>query len=90
MRLENRAPYFLVNQIITLRAEAWECGACATADDWFACVVTTLGYNLKNIYLRSRIAQCIFLHNLQFYYTFVIARLEEPWQSKKPMAKIPK
>ena len=63
MRLENRAPYFLVNQSIIFRAEAWECGACATADDWFAGVVATLGYNLVNIHLRSRIAQNIFLHN---------------------------
>ena len=63
MRLENRAPYFLVNQIIALRAEAWECGTCATADDWFADVVATLGNNLVNIHFGSRIAQYVFLHN---------------------------
>ena len=54
---------FLVNQRIILRAKAWECGACATADDWFAGGVAALGYNLKNVYFRSRIAQNIFLHS---------------------------
>ena len=79
----------LVNQTIFLRAEAWECGACATTDDWFAYVVTALGYNLKNVYLWSSVAQNIFLHNVfEFYLIFVIARLEKPWQSiKKLMAK---
>ena len=54
---------FLVNQIVALRAEAWERGACATTDDWFAGCVTALGYNLKYVNHRSRIAQNIFLHN---------------------------
>ena len=83
-RKEARLPeplLLLVNQVIVLRAVAWECDTCAT-DDWFAYVVATLGYNLKNIQLWSRIAQNIFLHNtFEFYLTFVIARLEEPWQS---------
>ena len=61
---KSRAPFLLVNQLIALRAEAWECGACATADDWFADVVTTLGNNLKNVYLWSSVAQNIFLHNV--------------------------
>ena len=47
---------FLVNKVILLAAEAWEGSSCTYA-------VTTLGYNLENIYLRSRIAQNIFLHN---------------------------
>ena len=77
----------LVNERIIFRAEAWECGASTTADDWFADVVTTLGYNFKNVYLRSSIAQNILFHNtFEFYLIFVIARLEEPWQSKKLMA----
>ena len=87
----------LVNQSIVFRAEAWEGGACTTADDWFAYVVATLSYNLVNIHCWSRIAQNCLLHNLKFYYIFVIARLREPWQSKKlmangqwPMAKSPK
>ncbi len=53
----------LVNQIVALRAEAWESGACATADDRFAGGVAALGYNLIDIHLWSRIAQNIFLHN---------------------------
>ena len=78
-----KAPQFLlVNQSVLFRAEAWEGSACATTDDWFAYVVATLGYNLVNINLWSRIAQNIFLHNtFEFYLIFVIARLEEPWQS---------
>ena len=47
---------FLVDQVILLRAEAWEGCSCTYA-------VTTLGYNLENIYLRSSVAQNIFLHN---------------------------
>ena len=62
--LEKLEPLLLlVNQVIVLRAEAWECGACAT-DDWFAYVVATLGYNLVNINLWSSVAQNIFLHNV--------------------------
>ena len=76
----------LVNERIIFRAEAWECGACATADDWVANAVATLGYNLVNIHCWSRIAQNCLLHNFHFYYIFVIAKLEEPWQSKKLMA----
>ena len=71
----------LVNKVIALRAEAWECSSCT-------CAVTALGYNLKNVNLWSSVAQNIFLHNtFEFYLIFVIARLEEPWQSiKKLMA----
>ena len=47
---------FLVDQVILLRAEAWEGSSCADA-------VTTLGYNLENINLWSRIAQNISFHN---------------------------
>ena len=54
---------FLVNQIIALRAEAWEGGTCATADDWLASVVATLGHNLKNVNFWSRVAQNISFHN---------------------------
>ena len=53
----------LIYEFIALRAEAWEGGACATADDWFADIVTTLGYNLENIHFRSSIAQNISFHN---------------------------
>ena len=59
-----KAPQFLlVNKVIALRAEAWEGGACATADDWFASVVTALGHNLVNVNPWSSVAQNIFLHN---------------------------
>ena len=47
---------FLVDQLILLRAEAWEGSSCADA-------VATLGYNLENINLWSRIAQNISFHN---------------------------
>ena len=60
---KTRAPSLLINQVVVLRAEAWEGGTCATTDDWFAGVVTALGYNLENVNLRSRIAQNIFLHS---------------------------
>ena len=54
---------FLVDQVILLAAEAWEGCVCATWK-WLAYIVTTLGYNLENIYLRSRIAQnYIFVHS---------------------------
>ena len=76
----------LIYEFIALRAEAWECGTCATTDDWFAYVVATLSYNLVNIHCWSRIAQNCLLHNFKFYYIFVIAKLEELWQSKKLMA----
>ena len=46
----------LVNQIVFFRAEAWK-GSTRTH------AVATLGYNLVNINLWSRIAQNIFLHN---------------------------
>ena len=85
---KSRALLLLVNQLIVLRAEAWECGACATTNDWVANAIAALSYNLKEIHLRSRIAQNCLLHNLKFYYIFVIAKLEELWQSiKKLMAK---
>ena len=85
---KSRALLLLVNQTIIFRAEAWEGGASTTTDDWITHVVAALGYNLKNVYLWSSVAQNIFLHNVfEFYLIFVIARLEEPWQSiKKPMA----
>ena len=47
----------LVDQTIILRAEAWESGACAATDDWFAGSVAALGYNLKYVHLWSRIAR---------------------------------
>ena len=47
---------FLVDQLILLRAEAWEGSSCTYP-------VTTLGYNLENIYLRSSVAQNISFHN---------------------------
>ena len=47
---------FLVDQVILLAAEAWEGSSCTYA-------VTTLGYNLENIYLRSSVAQNISFHN---------------------------
>ena len=53
---------FLVDKVIFLRAEAWKGCACATWK-WLADIVATLGHDLENIYLRSRIAQNIFLHN---------------------------
>ena len=52
----------LVNQVVLFRAEAWESGACAT-DEWFAGVVTTLGYNRVNINLWSSVAQNISFHS---------------------------
>ena len=52
-----RAPQnLLINQVVLLRAEAWESRSCAYA-------VATLGYNLVDINLWSRRAQNIFLHN---------------------------
>ena len=57
----------LIYEFIALRAEAWECGTCATADDWFAGVVTALGYNSENIYFWSSVAQ-----NISFHSTFEI------------------
>ena len=53
---------FLVDQVIFLAAEAWEHRADATWK-WLAYIVTTLGYNLENINLWSRIAQNISFHN---------------------------
>ena len=62
-KAEPEGPAFLLgNKFIALRAEARESGACTTADDWFAGVVTTLGYNLENIHFRSSIAQNISFH----------------------------
>ena len=52
----------LVDKVILLRAEAWEGSVCATWK-WLADIVTTLGYNLENINLWSRIAQNISFHN---------------------------
>ena len=63
--LENLEPLLiLINQTIVLRAEAWECGACATTDDWVTDVVAALGRNSVNIHLRSSIAQNISFHNV--------------------------
>ena len=53
---------FLVDQVILLAAEAWEHRADATRNR-LAYIVTTLGYNLENIYLRSSVAQNISFHN---------------------------
>ena len=53
---------FLVDQVILFASEAWEHRADATRNR-LAYIVTTLGHDLENIYLRSRIAQNIFLHN---------------------------
>ena len=53
---------FLVDQVILLRAEAWEGCVCATWK-WLTYIVATLGYNLENINLWSRIAQNISFHN---------------------------
>ena len=53
---------FLVDKVILLRAEAWEGCVCATWK-WLTYIVTTLGYNLENIYLRSSVAQNISFHN---------------------------
>ena len=53
---------FLVDQVILLRAEAWEHRADATWK-WLTYIVATLGYNLENINLWSRIAQNISFHN---------------------------
>ena len=52
----------LVDQVIFLRAEAWEHRADATRNR-LADIVTTLGHNLENIYLRSSVAQNISFHN---------------------------
>ena len=52
----------LVDQVILLAAEAWEGCVCATWK-WLAYIVATLGHDLENINLWSRIAQNIFLHN---------------------------
>ena len=52
---------FLVDQVILLRAEAWEGSVCATWNR-LTYAVTTLGYNLENINLWSRIAQNISFH----------------------------
>ena len=53
---------FLVDQVILLAAEAWEHRADTTCNR-FAYIVTLLGYNLENIYLRSSVAQNISFHN---------------------------
>ena len=55
--------YFLIYQLVALRAEAWEGGASATTDDWIADVVTALGHNLENVHLWSSVAQNISFHN---------------------------
>ena len=57
----------LVNKVIFLRAEARKSCACATWK-WLTDAVATLGYNLVDIYFRSRIAQNCLLHNLQHFY----------------------
>ena len=54
----------LVNQIVLLRAEAWE-GSTRTY------AVTALGYNLVDIQLRSRIAQ-----NILFHHAFEILKVK--------------
>ena len=53
---------FLVDKVILFASEAWEHRADATRNR-LAYIVATLGYNLENINLWSRIAQNIFLHN---------------------------
>ena len=53
---------FLVDQVILFAAEAWERRADATCNR-LTYIVTTLGYNLENIYLRSSVAQNISFHN---------------------------
>ena len=53
---------FLVDKVILFAAEAWEHRADATRNR-LTYIVATLGYNLENINLWSRIAQNIFLHN---------------------------
>ena len=53
---------FLVDQVILFAAEAWEHRADATRNR-LAYIVATLGYNLENINLWSRIAQNISFHN---------------------------
>ena len=53
---------FLVDKFVFLAAEAWEGCVCATWK-WLTYIVATLGYNLENIYLRSSVAQNIFLHS---------------------------
>ena len=70
---------FLVNQIVFLAAEARE--RCACAYD-----VATLGYNLKNIYLWSRIAQnCLFHSHKSFSVIKILFRhsegAERLWES---------
>ena len=52
----------LVDKVILLAAEAWEHRADATRNR-LAYIVATLGYNLENINLWSRIAQNISFHN---------------------------
>ena len=52
----------LVDKIDFLAAEAWERRADATCNR-LAYIVTLLGYNLENIYLRSSVAQNISFHN---------------------------
>ena len=51
---------FLVNQIVFLAGEARKRRSCAYD-------VATLGYNLKNINLWSRIAQNCLFHSLQSF-----------------------
>ena len=53
---------FLVDKVILLAAEAWEGCVCATRNR-LTYIVTLLGYNLENIYLRSSVAQNISFHN---------------------------
>ena len=53
---------FLVDKVIFFAAEAWERRAYATCNR-LADIVTTLGYDLENIYLRSSVAQNISFHN---------------------------
>ena len=53
---------FLVDKVILFAAEAWEHRADTTCNR-LADIVTLLGYNLENIYLRSSVAQNISFHN---------------------------
>ena len=53
---------FLVDKVILLRAEAWE-HRVDTTRNRLAYIVATLGYNLENINLWSRIAQNSLFHN---------------------------
>ena len=52
----------LVYKFVTLRSETRKGSACATRK-WLTYAVASLGYNLENINLWSRIAQNFLFHN---------------------------